>query len=99
MELTKAGLSTLTALKGAASAPVSAAAGPNFADVLKGMLAETAQAQHTAANLTTAVASGQNVAVHEVVAAISKAELTLQTLVTVRDKAVEAYQEIMRMPV
>ena len=35
----------------------------------------------------------------DVVSAISNAELTLQTVVTVRDKVVSAYQEIMRMPV
>jgi flagellar hook-basal body complex protein FliE len=31
--------------------------------------------------------------------AISQAQLTLQTLVTVRDRAVEAYQEVIRMPI
>lgn len=37
--------------------------------------------------------------VNEVVLAISKAELALQTMTTVRDKALQAYQEIMRMPI
>lgn len=36
---------------------------------------------------------------HSVVEALTAAELALQTAVTVRDKAVEAYQEILRMPV
>lgn len=35
----------------------------------------------------------------EVVQAVTAAEITLQTVVAVRDKLVGAYQEIMRMPV
>jgi len=36
---------------------------------------------------------------HAIVEALAAAELALETAVTVRDKAVEAYQEILRMPV
>jgi flagellar hook-basal body complex protein FliE len=36
---------------------------------------------------------------HQVVAAMTQAELTLQATVAIRDKMVQAYQEIMRMPV
>lgn len=36
---------------------------------------------------------------HSVVEALAAAEMALQTAVSVRDKAVEAYQEILRMPV
>lgn len=36
---------------------------------------------------------------HAVVEALAAAELALETAVSVRDKAVEAYQEILRMPV
>jgi flagellar hook-basal body complex protein FliE len=35
----------------------------------------------------------------DVVQAMSNAELTLQTVVAVRDRVVNAYQEIMRMPI
>jgi len=35
----------------------------------------------------------------EVVMAVSKAELALQTATTLRDRMVQAYQEIMRMPI
>ena len=74
-------------------------AGGAFADVLKNMLGDAVRAQTEASTLTAAVATGQDVPMHEVVQAISKAELTLQTLVSVRDKAVEAYQEVARMPI
>jgi flagellar hook-basal body complex protein FliE len=33
------------------------------------------------------------------VAAVNDAELTLQTVTTLRDKLVTAYQEILRMPI
>ena len=36
---------------------------------------------------------------HSVVEALAAAELAVQTAVTVRDKVVEAYQELIRMPV
>lgn len=35
----------------------------------------------------------------DVVTAVSKAELTLQTAMAVRDRVVQAYQEILRMPI
>ncbi len=35
----------------------------------------------------------------EVVEAVNSAELTLQTVVAIRDKLVGAYQDIMRMPI
>lgn len=35
----------------------------------------------------------------EVATAVSEAELTLQTVVAVRDKVVDAYKEILRMPI
>lgn len=36
---------------------------------------------------------------HALVQALAQTELAVQTAVTVRDKVVEAYQEILRMPV
>ena len=36
---------------------------------------------------------------HQLVQTITEAELALETVVSIRDKVVEAYQEILRMPV
>ncbi len=36
---------------------------------------------------------------HALVQALAQSELAVQTVVSVRDKVVEAYQEILRMPV
>ena len=35
----------------------------------------------------------------QVVMAVSQAEMTLETVITLRDKVVQAYQEILRMPI
>ncbi len=37
--------------------------------------------------------------INDVVMAVGKAEMTLQTVVTLRDKVIGAYQEILRMPI
>ncbi len=36
---------------------------------------------------------------HQVVTAVAEAELTLQTVVNIRDKVIDAYKEILRMPI
>lgn len=36
---------------------------------------------------------------HQLVQTITEAELAMETVVSIRDKVVEAYQEILRMPV
>ena len=36
---------------------------------------------------------------NDVVMAVGKAEMTLQTVVAVRDRVIQAYQEIIRMPI
>lgn len=37
--------------------------------------------------------------INDVVTAVSKAEVTLQTVVTIRDRVIQAYQDILRMPI
>ncbi|MBR0671824.1 flagellar hook-basal body complex protein FliE [Neoroseomonas soli] len=47
---------------------------------------------------TTRALTGQG-SVTDVVLAVGRAELTLQTAVAVRDRVVAAYQDVMRMPI
>ena len=58
--------------------------------------------------LTDTIAKGEQAAIsqitsgadpHSVIEAISAAELAVETAVTVRNKVVEAYQELIRMPI
>ncbi len=71
----------------------------HFGEAVKQAFVETVDAQRRAEAMTLASASGENVPMHEVIQAVSRAEMTLQTMTTMRDRAVEAYQEIMRMPI
>jgi len=72
--------------------------GLNFSDMIKDAVndvVETSQASEKAS--MNAVAGGGDTL--DVVTAITSAEVTLQTVVTVRDKIIQAYQEIIRMPI
>ena len=55
--------------------------------------------QKTADQVTADVASGKSENIHEAMIALSHAELSFNFMVQVRNKALEAYQEIMRMQV
>ena len=70
-----------------------------FGEVLAQSLNSTVEAQNAAEALSTAVANGEDVPMHKVVEAVSAAEIKLQTLVTVRDRAVQAYQTLTQMPI
>ena len=70
----------------------------DFGSALTRALEGAVQAGHTAdAQSAAAISGGGNIT--EVVAAVSKAELALQTTVAIRDRVVQAYQDIMRMPI
>ncbi len=73
--------------------------GSGFADLVKTAAQGVSADQVNAANLSRELAEGGDVPLQEVISAVGRAELTLQTMVTVRDRAVEAYQEILRMPI
>jgi flagellar hook-basal body complex protein FliE len=45
------------------------------------------------------LASGENKNLHEVMISMEKASISFQFMSSVRNKALEAYQEVMRMPV
>ena len=82
----------------AANAPGKAGEGASFADALAaatGEMAETLRAGEVAAQKAL---TGQG-DVQSVVEALTATELALQTAVAVRDRVVEAYQEVLRMPI
>ena len=72
--------------------------GPSFAGMLQSALAEVQQAQKISDQTTVAMLLGE-VDIHQATIAMEKATLTLRTFIQVRDKMLEAYQEIMRMQV
>ncbi|KIL47713.1 flagellar hook-basal body protein FliE [Jeotgalibacillus campisalis] len=71
----------------------------NFADMLKDSINEVNEAQLSSDDMTNKLVKGENVELHDVMIASQKASISLSLTMQVRNKAVEAYQEIMRMPV
>lgn len=70
----------------------------NFSEILRGTAEEMVQANRVAEKVGMDAIAGK-AELTEVVAALAHAESTLQTVVTVRDKMIQAYQEILRMPI
>ena len=82
---------------GAAGATAGNAAG-SFGAVLQRAVEGAVQVGHEADATATRALAGQG-SVTDVVMAVSRAELALQTAVAVRDRVVSAYQDVMRMPI
>lgn len=74
------------------------AAGGGFGDALSRAMTQAVDAGRAADTTATQALTGQG-SVTDVVMAVSRAELALQTTVAVRDKVVAAYQDVMRMPI
>lgn len=72
--------------------------GQSFADML-GDVAKDAKATGVAAEKLSVAAVAGKADINEVVSAVTNAEVTLQTVVAVRDKVIAAYQDILRMPI
>ncbi|MDQ0253717.1 flagellar hook-basal body complex protein FliE [Evansella vedderi] len=70
-----------------------------FKDMLNKAIKDVNKAQVESASMTERFVRGENVELHDVMIASQKASISLQTTVEVRNKVIEAYQEIMRMQV
>ena len=68
-----------------------------FADLVKSAIDEAVRIGERSEQLTIQ-GINERADVTQVVTAVVEAELTLQTVVTVRDKVIEAYKDIIRMP-
>ena len=76
----------------------SAGAGSRFTQALQRMLDSTEQSSAEANEKVGAMLDGSG-DVHDAMIALQRAEMTLQLTVQVRNKLLQAYQDIMRMPV
>ena len=85
------------ASRGAAAA--GASGGTSFADAVQRGLESVSKQEFQANGLTEALASGQPVQVQDVMAATTKSQLSLDLLVQVRNKALDAYREITSMQI
>lgn len=76
----------------------SAGDGVNFGDLIKKAAAESIESMRGGEKASAEAVIG-NADLTDVVEAVTAAELTLQTVVAVRDRLLNAYQEIMRLPI
>lgn len=86
---------------GAVAQTGSTAAKPaaGFADLLGKAIGELQQVSDNANEKVTALATGQDVELHEVMLAVETESIAISLATQVRNKAVEAYQEVFRMQI
>ncbi len=75
-----------------------AAAAESFGSLLKGALAAVNEAGQNADRQAQALAAGKANIV-DVVTAVAESEVAIDAVVAVRDKVIQAYEDIMKMPI
>lgn len=71
----------------------------SFSDYLKGEVQELNQSQKVAEDAAADLASGKAESIHETMLKSTQAELNFNLFVQLRNKALDAYHEVMRMQV
>lgn len=77
----------------------SAKAGQSFGDIISNMVGEVNTRHQEADQAIQQVHAGGERNLHEAMIAMEKADVSLRYMAQVRNKALEAYQEIMRLQV
>jgi flagellar hook-basal body complex protein FliE len=75
-----------------------AGGGPSFGSILKDALNTVTEAGHKSDAQSKAMVAGKADMV-DVVTAVSETEVAVQTMVSVRDRVIAAYEDIMKMPI
>ena len=73
------------------------ASGASFQDVFKASMEEVNRLQAEADKATSALATGQTDNIAEVMTAVRKADLAFKTLLQIRNKLLDAYNEVRQM--
>jgi len=71
----------------------------DFAQQLNTAIGKVDSAQHQSDDLLAKLASGESVDLHNTMISLQKADISMRTLVAVRDKVVSAYEQILNMSV
>ncbi|MEY9775295.1 flagellar hook-basal body complex protein FliE [Arthrobacter sp. MW3 TE3886] len=82
---------------GAGAAPVAGTDGSAFAASLTGAVDNLQQLQSTSNQLAVSAVTGNLDDIHNATLAATRAQVTLELMATVRNKGVDAFNEIMRM--
>ena len=83
----------------APAAPDGTEAAAGFGQALTDAISSLSEAQMAADDASVQMAAGEPIDLHEVMLARETASLHFQLAVQVRNKLVEAYQDVMRMPI
>jgi flagellar hook-basal body complex protein FliE len=75
-----------------------AGAGPSFGDLVKDAMGSILESGRKSDSQTVAMASGK-ANVMDVVTAVAETDVAVSTLVSVRDKVIAAYEDIMKMSI
>jgi flagellar hook-basal body complex protein FliE len=79
-------------------AAAGATPGSTFGDMLSNVLGEASSTGRAAEAKASELVKGKGDIV-DVVTAVNAAEMSLETVVAIRDRVISAYQDIMRMPI
>lgn len=70
-----------------------------FSSVLKGAIEDINKLQNNADQAIAKLEVDNTTSIHEAVIALEKADVSFRAMMQVRNKIIDAYQEVMRMPV
>ena len=93
------GMGAVTGVAGATTGTPPAQNADGFAAILASSFDKLQGTQSAADSLATQAATGDLKDVHDYMIASTEASLATEMVVTIKNKAVEAFNEIMRMPV
>jgi flagellar hook-basal body complex protein FliE len=77
--------------------PVAGTSDNSFGDTLTRALNEVSDTRDYSSDLTTRFANGENVELHQVMAASEEAGIALDMLIELRNKVLEAYRSVIAM--
>jgi len=73
--------------------------GPSFGDLLGGMIERAEGDSKEAVQLSESLAKGEPQDLHRVMNALNEADISFRMVLEIRNKLVDAWQEIKRMPI
>ena len=74
-------------------------AGSDFSKIMKSTISQVVEAESRGEKAIQSLQSGEAKNLHEVMISVEKADISLRMLVQFRNKALQAYEEVMRMQI
>jgi flagellar hook-basal body complex protein FliE len=91
------GLPTVPTAPTAPSGPAGGQGGGSFSDTLKSAIGSTDQLNQTSDSQVTELLQGDRQDIHNVMIAVEKADVSFQLMMQVRNKILNAYQEVSKL--